>query len=78
MSKIIENPVLDEIIENEEETICDFHIFCIKIVQHLVSDSFYTNEKGKIVYDIKNLDNVDTMNYLKKLYDAVVVEKNKK
>lgn len=39
-----------------EESIEDFHMFCVSIVKDLVTSRFYTNEQGNISYEDFNLD----------------------
>ena len=37
--------------ETTDESIEDFHLFCISIVKDLITNEFITNEEGKISYD---------------------------
>ena len=61
-----------------DESIEDFHLFCISIVRDLVRKDFKTNEKGKITYELMNdIENEETINYLNILSDTIKIEKKK-
>lgn len=55
--------------ESDDESLKDFHLFCVSIVRDLVKNRFKTNEKGLICYDLSNI-NIDSEELLK-LYDLI-------
>lgn len=65
--------------ELKEETLEDFHLFCISITKDLLLSKFKTNEKGVVIYDIENLEIAETAKNLNKLFNTIALcQKNEK
>lgn len=66
--------------EDTDETLEDLHLFCISIVKDLFEKNFKTNEKGKIIYEMEDIDNEEIesiLNYLKSLFSKLINNKLK-
>lgn len=62
--------------EYQDESIEDFHLFCISIVRDLLGEKFNTNENGKISYEgIEQVDIEYTQQELQILYDIIANHK---
>lgn len=65
--------------EYADETIEDFHLFCLSIVKDLMKSNFKTNERGEISYGkLKKSNKRSTIKYLHYLYDNILNEQMKK
>lgn len=62
--------------EVDDETLEDFHLFCVSIVGDLIENKFKTNENGIIFYNTSEI-NIDPKE-IKKLYSLIKNEKYEK
>jgi hypothetical protein len=64
--------------ENKNESMEDFHLFCISITKELLSHKFKTNERGTISYDVDNVKAEDALKTLHDLHLTILNVKEKK
>ena len=56
---------------NKDETIEDFHLFCLSIARDLVKNKFKSNEEGELLYSDVIYRKRRTVFNLNKLYDTI-------
>lgn len=61
--------------ESPNESLEDFHLFCLSIVRELFTENFKTNEHGQISYDLKEIDTEATLDDLNYLYQVIADKK---
>lgn len=65
--------------EYKDESLEDFHLFCISIVKDLLEKKFTTNEEGKYLYEnMEDFDNEAILEELEELFMIIAEKKLKK
>lgn len=61
-----------------DDTLQDFHLFCISITRDLIENRFETNERGKFLYDdINDMKTKRLYKDINELFDIVLKDKIK-